>query len=79
MINISFSLRLWLDHIKPADPSNLRMVTKQSVHIDGIILMFVRTGDFRVRAWFEVVEKLAVDVVFGTLFIYRCIGGIYSQ
>lgn len=41
--------------------------------------MFVGIDDLRVRTWFRVVENLTVDVLLGSFFIYRCIGGIFQS
>lgn len=41
--------------------------------------MFVRIGDFCVRAWFGVVDNLAIDVLLGKSFNVRCIRGIFPS
>lgn len=44
--------------------------------VDGIVPEFFCNGVLRVRAGFGVVENLAVEVLFGALFINRCIQAI---
>lgn len=41
--------------------------------------MFVRIADLRVRAWFEVVKILAVDVLWSPSSIGRSISGIFQS
>lgn len=60
-----------------AGPFKLRTATNQAVGIDGIITMFVRIGDYRVRAWFAVVHNVGVDKHLGTSFIDNCTRNIF--
>lgn len=65
------------NQITPDDDLRLHTVTKQAVHINGIVTMFERIGDLRVRSWFRVFEIIPVGVLLGTSFIYRCTRGIF--
>lgn len=58
---------------------SLRTTKNPAVQTDNIIPMFVRIGDLPVRAWFGVIENLAVDVLLGTSFIECCIQGIFTS
>lgn len=44
--------------------------------MDHITLMVMRIGELCLRAWFAVAENVAVDVLLGTSFIFRCFRGI---
>lgn len=69
-----FLPRLGHDHIKPAISSNVQTATKT----DRIILVIVRIGDFRVCAWFRVVDNISIDVVLGPSFIDCCIADVFQ-
>lgn len=69
----------WCNQIKLADYYNPCTATKQAVIIDAIIPMFVRISDLCVRAWLEIVESVAFDVLLGTSFIDRCIWGVFPS
>lgn len=65
--------------MEPGDYSNLPAATKEAVHIDSTIPIFLRNGSLRVRAWHGVVKNLAVDVLVGTSFIDRGIQSIFPN
>lgn len=77
LVNKSFIPRNWHRYVEPIEQPQLRTATREHVNVEGVIPMFVRIGDLRVRAWFGVVENLAVDILVGTSFIDRCIRGIF--
>lgn len=47
------------------------------VSIEGIVPLFIRPGDLHVCTWIGTVENFAVDLVLGTLFMDRCIRGMF--
>lgn len=59
----------WPDHIKVTDFKNFKMATKEVVHFDTIIIMYLRTVNLCVCALFVVIEKFGSDVLLGTSFI----------
>lgn len=54
----------------------MRTTTKQKVHMNGSISMIVIIDDLRVRAWLELVEKIAVNLILCRSYIYRRLWGI---
>lgn len=57
----------------------LRTANGKVVSVEGIMHLYVRMGDLRVRSWFGVVENLVIDVLLGTSFMYRCIRRIFPS
>lgn len=55
----------------------LRSANIQPVRSEGVIQLYLQTGDLDIRVWFRVVEDLAVDILLGTSFIDRNIQGMF--
>lgn len=73
LVSKDFLLRGWMQFIKPIRFPPLRTGTCQVVKIDGILTVFVRIGDSRIRTWFEKVEVFNAYVLFWTFFKGWCI------
>lgn len=59
----------WSNRIKMVRDPKLTGATSEKRNLTGFILLHIRLGDLRVRAWFGVVENFAVKVLLGTSFI----------
>lgn len=67
----------WSSKVKPVADPGLTAAGKQTITVEGVILLHVQLGDLRVRVWFGVVKNLAVSVLLGTSFIDRFVTGIF--
>lgn len=65
------------DNIEPADSRNLRTGTKQAVHNEVVIPMFVRTGDLYIPVLVWSRRESCPWCALGTSFIGRCIWGLF--
>lgn len=79
VVSKAFLKSEWLPCIMKQQFPRLRTATKKPISLDGIILLFIRIGDFSVREWFGIVGNLALDILLGTSFIYRHIRGVFSS
>lgn len=69
----------WQQRIKPIRDPGLVAATKEAMVLQEMILLCVRLGDLEVRAWFGVVDRLAVRLLLGTSFIDRFVKAIFPQ
>lgn len=57
---------IWTNNIRAIKDPGMTGATKSNVIVDGVILIYVRLGDLRVKAWFGVVTLLTVPLLLGT-------------
>lgn len=67
----------WNESFKLIKSFVLRTVNRKVLNIEVIVPFFLYIGDGCVRAWFGDVKNLAVDLLLGWSFIYRCLHMIF--
>lgn len=73
LINKDFLPLAWEDFIKSTRLPQMQTANCNVFNIESIWPLFTCIGDLCVRAWFRIVDNLAVDILLGTSFIDRCI------
>lgn len=76
LVNSSFLPPTCGLHVKPDKDPPLRTATNQAVPVQGFIYVQICMRDFHARAWFGIVEYLAMLLLLGTSHINQCIRGI---
>lgn len=61
-----------LPMMRLSDNHRLKCATSQNVEVIGTIVLYVRTGDSRVRMMFGIVRDMAVSALFGTSAVDKC-------
>lgn len=51
---------------------------KEVIHNQGVISLAVQLGDLHIRIWFGIAQNLVANVLLGTIYIDRCIRGIFA-
>lgn len=69
----------WQKLVESSRDPVLVAATKESVTIQGVILLHIRLEELCVRAWFGLVPRLAVRRLLGTSLIDHFIGGRFPQ
>lgn len=69
----------WQNCIKTVRDLGLSAATKQTVEVEGCILLPIKVGDLCVPAWFRVVPSLAAPLLLGTSFYRRARQGYISE
>lgn len=64
--------------VKPRIQHHLYTATCGTINRKGAIPVFVHIGDLRVRFWLGFLEILAVDLLLRTVFIERCMMGLFK-
>lgn len=68
-----FLPQAWKESTKSMKSLRLEIKTREVVGIESIVPFFIQMCDLRLRAWFGIVENLALDELIGTLFMSLCI------
>lgn len=57
----------------------VRATNLEVLSVEGIVPAFLRMGDLRVCPLFRVLDNLAIEVLLRSLFIDRCIRGVFPS
>lgn len=76
--NKNFLVCGWRESIKPNRVSSLWTSNGRVVGIEGIVPLFLRTGNLCLRAWVEIVKSLVVDVQLRISSVTRCMSRIFQ-
>ena len=79
LVNRNDLPREWMKKIRLIRNVKLTSASRNAMNLVGVLPLFIRMGDLKVRVWFGVVENLAVPVLLGTSYIDRFVQGIFPQ
>jgi hypothetical protein len=67
----------WRSKIRPYNGREVESANKTTLTILGLLPLYVRMGDLKVKVWFAVTQDLCARVLLGTPFIDRFIKGMF--
>lgn len=69
----------WAIRMKRSKYPSLRIVTKQPLTLDCLIVLHLCTGDLQIRMWIGVASHIAVNKLVGTFFFHRFMREIFPS
>lgn len=78
IVNSLFLPQNWLQYLYAIKAPSMKASTREAAHVQGCILLHVYKGDLYACVGFDIVEKLAVDLLLRTSFTERCIFDVFT-
>lgn len=75
----SASLKERQQRIQPIAHLELKLASRQSMKLAGIIPLFPNIGYLTTKAWFVFAERLTPNILLGTIFIHKYVNGTLPQ